>query len=74
MAIVRNIQNKCLYEYLGEDKYINLVTGKSGVVPPEQAKELLKVNIDATILIKEYPMIKELINKLELRCNGNDKT
>lgn len=72
MAIVRNIQNKCLYEYLGEDRYRNLVTGKEGTVTPEQAKDILKINLDATVLLEEYPLIKELINKLQLRCDGNE--
>ena len=74
MAIVRHISNNCLYEYLGEDKYVNLVSGKSGVIDPEKARGILKIHLDATVLIDQYPIIKELINKLELRCNGNDKT
>ena len=74
MAIVRHISNNCLYEYFGEDKYVNLVSGKSGVIDPDKARSILKINLDATVLIDQYPMIKELINKLQLRCNGNDKT
>ncbi len=71
MAIVRHISNNCLYEYLGEDKYVNLVSGKSGVIDPEKASGVLKINLDATVLIDKYPIIKELINKLQLRCDGN---
>jgi hypothetical protein len=64
MAIVRNIKTNDLYRYLGEDKYKNIRTGVEGVVPPEKAQESFKINLDATVILNEYPQIENLINTL----------
>ena len=65
--IVRNIQTNDLYEYSGENIFLNLRTNKSGNVSNEKANEILKFNIEATEIINEYPIVKELINKLNLK-------
>jgi len=67
MAIVRNIQNNVLYRYLGENKYRNLVTLQDGIVPEEKAKEIFKINIEATKILNEYPQVEKMINKLQLK-------
>lgn len=73
MAICRNIQNNGIYEYLGENKFQNIVTGKEGTVTNEQAKDIFKINLEATELFSEYPIIKELIKSLNLRFDNNKK-
>ena len=67
MAIVRNIQNNVLYRYLGENKYRNLITLEEGEVLEEKARELFKINIEATHILSEYPEIEKMINKLKLK-------
>lgn len=67
MAVVRNIQNDFLYRYLGENKYRNLTTLQEGEVPEEKAREIFKINIEATSIINEYPEVENLINKLQLK-------
>lgn len=74
MAIVRNIQNNDLYLYLGEDKYKNLRTGKEGVVNPEMAKDVFKINLEATYFYHEVPEFELLINKLDLKFDNNKNT
>jgi len=71
MGIVRNIQNNDAYEYLGNNVFQNLRTLKSGQVDEETARKIFRINLDATELINEYPMIKELINKLNLKFDKN---
>lgn len=73
MAILRNIQNNDAYEYLGGNKFVNLRTGKSGVVDDETARKIFKINIEATALIEEYPAIKDLIKTLSLKFDNNKK-
>lgn len=73
MAIVRNQQNNDAYEYLGENKFKNLRTQKEGVVSDEQAKEIFKINLEATEIISEYPLVAELINKCNLKFDNNKK-
>lgn len=65
-AFVRNIKNNELYEYMGGVKYKNIRTGISGDVPDNVAKEIFKINMETTILINEYPLVENLINKLNL--------
>jgi len=67
MAIVRHIQNNDLYRYLGENKFRNLRTGNEGIIPDEIAKETLRINTDATIILNEYPEVEKMIKQLKLR-------
>jgi len=67
MAIIRNVQNNFLYRYLGENKYRNLTTLQEGEVPEEKAREIFKINIEATSIINEYPEVENMINKLQLK-------
>lgn len=68
-GIVRNINNNDLYEYLGEDKYKNLRTKQQGVVELGKAREVFKINVEATMIIGEFPNVAELINKLNLKID-----
>lgn len=71
MAICRNIQNNDLYRYFGENKFRNLRTGNEGVLEDENAREVLKINVEATVIINEYPIIEDLIKKLNLKFDNN---
>lgn len=65
--IVRNIQNNCLYSFLGGNTFLNLQTGKKGEVDEEKAKEVFRFNIEATEMINEYPIIELMIREIGLR-------
>lgn len=67
MAIVRHKKTNVPYEYLGKNKFINLVTLKEGIVKDDRAREVFVINLEATELFKEYPLIKELIHLLKLK-------
>lgn len=67
MAIVRNIQNNDLYRYLGNNNFRNIRTGKEGTITDEQAKEVFKINLDATVICNEYAIVEELIKTLNLK-------
>lgn len=69
MAIVRNIQNNQLYRYLGDNKFRNIVTGKEGLVEDEKAREVFKINVEATGILNEYPLVEDLIEKLKLKID-----
>lgn len=72
MAIVRNIQTNDLYRYHGNDEYTNIRSNKRGVIKPELAQKIFKINLEATELIEQYPEIENLINKLNLKFNKNE--
>jgi hypothetical protein len=74
MAIVRNIQNNQLYQYLGGTKYKNLITGVEGEVADEVAKKLFRVNLEATKILHEFPNIEKLISELGLTIDNYQKT
>lgn len=68
--ICRNVQNQDFYEFLGGNTFRNLRTGKSGEVDESKAAEVLKFNIEMTTLINEFPMVEELIKRLNLKHDG----
>ena len=53
-GIVRNVENNLMYAYLGEDKYQNLITGKEGIVAPETAQKIFRINVEATYFYIHY--------------------
>jgi hypothetical protein len=67
IPIVRNIKTNDLYAYLGNDQYKNIRTGAAGTINPEAARDNLKINVEATMLLNEYPILKDLIQKLNLK-------
>lgn len=67
MAIVRNIQTDDLYRYHGNDEYTNVRTGANGVIKPELAPKIFRVNLEATELCEKYPLIEEMIKRLNLK-------
>lgn len=69
MCIVRNVQNNQLYRYLGDNKFRNIVTGKEGLVEDEKAREVFKINVEATAILNEYPLVEDLIEKLKLKID-----
>lgn len=66
-AIVRNVITNDLYEYIGDNKFMNLRTKKSGRVTDEAAAKTFKINLEATKLLNEYPLIGEMISRLNLK-------
>ena len=69
LAIVRNIQNNDLYRYLGENKFRNIRTGQEGVIDDETVRKVFKINVEATTLCEEFPLIEEMIRSLNLKSN-----
>lgn len=71
IPVCRNIQNGDLYFYHGENKFSNVRTGKEGTVDDEAARRIFRINVEATQMIDEYPMVAEMIKSLNLKF---DKT
>lgn len=69
MAIVRNIQNNDLYRYLGENKFRNIRTGQEGIIDDEVAAKVFRINLEATELCEEFPLIEQMIKSLNLKSN-----
>lgn len=67
MAIVRNIKNNDLYRYLGDNIFRNIRTSKEGFIADELARDILKINVEATQIIEEYPEVEKLISTLNLK-------
>lgn len=70
MPICRNIQNNDLYRYLGGNRFRNLRTGKEGDVSDELAQTTLKINLEATELINQNPLLEEMIKVLNLKFDN----
>ena len=65
--IVRHKKTNIPYEYKGQNKFVNLLTGKEGEVDEEMASKVFVINVEMTVLCDEYPLLKEFISKLGLR-------
>lgn len=65
--ILRNIQNNDPYLSLGENRYKNLRTGREGVVDEEMAEKVFVINIEATALYNENPLLEDLIKRVNLK-------
>lgn len=66
-AVVRNVKSNELYFHLGGNEFENIRTGKTGTVTDEIALTIFKINIDATNIINNYPMVEKLIKCLGLK-------
>jgi ribosomal silencing factor RsfS len=64
--IVVHIKTREAYEWDGE-KFTNLRTLKSGVVDDEKAREIFKFNVEASQIFHDYPIVKSLLNKLNMK-------
>lgn len=71
--VVRNVQNNEAYFYNGDSTFENIRSGKSGVIDDETAGRVFKINIEATEILNEYPVVIEMIQKLNLKFNNNKK-
>jgi hypothetical protein len=66
MAICRHITTNMLFRYLGNNVYENLYTGATGEIKPDHAQSIFKINLEATAIFNEYPMVEELVKRLKL--------
>lgn len=65
--VVRNIKTNDLYQYEGGNTFVNLRTGAGGEVSDDVARKAFVINVEATMLINEFPVIKELIQRLNMK-------
>jgi len=72
MVVLRNIQNNQLYGHLGGNKYINIMTGAEGEVSEDMAKKIFKINLQATKMLNDFPVIQTLITELGLTIDINN--
>lgn len=71
--VVRNIRTNDLYFYEGGNFFTNIRSGISGKVSDEAAKKTFSINLECTILFNEYPIITEMIKRLDLTFDNNKK-
>jgi hypothetical protein len=62
-AIVRNIKTNDFYVAHGENEYTNLITGVRGFIKEATANKVFVINLEATKMFFEYPLIQELITR-----------
>lgn len=72
IAIVRHKKTNDLYYFLGGNKFRNIRSGVEGEVPDDVAQRSFAINLEATVLINEYPMLEDLIRSLNLKMDKNE--
>jgi hypothetical protein len=68
-AVLRNIQNNDLYRHLENNVFRNIRTGQEGTMSDEMAQKVFKINVEATEICNEYPLVEEFIKALNLKSN-----
>jgi hypothetical protein len=63
-AVVRNVKTNDLYVAHGENYYTNLRTGVKGLIKEETAKKVFVINLEATQLFSDYPLLEDLVRML----------
>jgi hypothetical protein len=66
MPVVRNIKTGHFYRYHGENIYTNLHTSVRGEIKESIAQNIFKINLEATELFAEYPLVEEMVRRLGL--------
>jgi len=66
-AVVRHIKTGDVYQYLGQNRFRNMRTWAEGQVSDEVAQRCFVINLDATELINEHPILEDLIKVLQLK-------
>ena len=67
-GVLRNVENSKIYLYLGNDNYQNLVSGAEGIIAPDLAGKILKINVEATYFYLNYPeQFTNLVKSLKLK-------
>lgn len=69
MAVVRNKKTDDLYKFNGGNSFTNIRTGVTGEVSDEAARKTFAINLEATQLLSEYPLILDLIKTLNLKID-----
>jgi len=63
---VRHKKSNVPYEYKGQNKFVNLLTGKEGEVDEEMASKVFVINVEASQICYEFPLVKQMISNLKL--------
>lgn len=69
--VVRHKKTNSMYFFKGDNIFQNIITNVEGIVSDKIAQEIFAVNLDATRLINENPLLQTLIEKLELKIVPN---
>lgn len=64
--VVRNKRTGDAYFYNGENNFTNIRTGVSGAVSDEAAQKTFSINLEATALFNEFPLLEEFTKRLQL--------
>ena len=69
-VVVRHKKTNCVYLYLGQNIFRNVHTGVEGSVSDEVAQRSFNINLDATELFNEHPLLHDLVRVLNLKFDN----
>ena len=72
MVILRHKKTNVLYKHINGNEFKNIHSNVRGVVTDEVAKKIFEINVPATVIMNEYPMVEKLAAKLKLIIEKND--
>ena len=60
-------KNGTLYRHVEGNTFKNIISGVSGEVTDEKAREVFRINLDATSILNDNPNVERLIEVLKLK-------
>lgn len=66
-AVLRNVRTNDLYRHIEGTTFENIRTGGRGEVDAEKAKDIFVINIAATMIFNEFPLVEEMVRLLDLK-------
>lgn len=69
-VVVRHKKTNDVYQYLGQNVFRNVRTGGEGSVSDEVAQRSFNINLDATELFNEHPILHDLVRILNLKFDN----
>jgi hypothetical protein len=77
-AILRNInegRNKNdIIRHIEGNNYVNLTNGMHFTIDEDTAKDIFRLNVEATLMLNKHPNLEGLINRLKLKIEIHENS
>jgi hypothetical protein len=77
-AILRNInegRNKNdIIRHIEGNNYVNLTNGMRFTIDEDTAKDIFRLNVEATLMLNKHPHLEGLINRLKLKIEIHENS
>jgi hypothetical protein len=66
ICLSKRKSNGYIYQWMGGNTFKNIITGESGEVAPEKAREVFTLPVSFNLMVNKNPYIIDLVKELKL--------